>query len=635
MAVAVERGAVQFGPFRVDTKTQRLYRDQIWIKLPRQSFLILQMLLAQPGEVVSREELRAALWPSDTFVDFDHGLNNAVNRLRLALNDRTESPTYVETLPTVGYRFVGSVQVVDNGTTSEAASTTESASATVRVEPRPSVLTPQPWWKSRGLLVWPVILASAILGTWWFKLGFRGEHSEIHSIAVLPLQNLSGDPGQEYFADGTTEELITTLAKLTDLRVISRTSAMRMKGVQKSIRDVGSDLGVDAVVEGSIARSPETVRITVQLIDVRADRHLWAEEYQDSPGEILRLQQKVALAIASQVSEKIIPQQEAHFRSAKLVKQQAHDLYLKAQSYSAQGTPESLTKSIELYQQAIALQPDYAAAYSGMAASYCTIASGWDDPHVFFPRAREAALKALSLDSSIPGALVALAWIKHAYDWDTAGAEAEFQKALKLNGYDAQTHSRYASFLADVGRYDEGLAEARLAEDLDPLALHASFAAERVLMRGRRFEEFLKQAVQSRKLDPNSVPTTYHSVIVYENLGRFEDAIHEIEGHDNWEDPPGLAIENAKQLRAGLRAEGPKGYWREALRECLKPPADDHWHTAHAYFMLGNNEAGLRELELTVQQHDSAIRFDIMNSPWWDPVRNDPRFQELLKKAGY
>ena len=624
------------GDLELDVSRYQLRRDGRVLRIEKIPMELFIFLVENKDNLVSREAIVERLWGKDVFLDTEQGINTAVRKIRQALHDDPERPRFLQTVVGKGYRFVGPLRVIGNGNLAAAAREPILPSAVAPLPPEENRDEIPSWWKSKTLLGSLLALALAVLGI-WYLLGVhsRSQRPAIHSIAVLPLQNLSGDPGQEYFADGTTEELITTLAKLTDLRVISRTSAMRMKGVQKSIREIGGDLGVDAVVEGSVARSPQTIRITVQLIDVSSDRHLWAEEYEGPPSDIFQLQQKVALAIASLVSAKIAPQQEAHVRGPKSVNPEAHNLYLKARSYAAHGTPESLTKSLELYQQAIAIQPDYAAAYSGMAASYCNIASGWDDPHVFFPRAREAALKALSLDNAIPGARTELAWLKHAYDWDTAGAEAEFQTAMKLNGYDADTHSAYAMFLADTGRYDQGLAEARRAEDLDPLSLNPSVAAERVLMRGRRFEEFLKQAERSRKLDPTSVPTTYRSVIVYENLGRFEDAIHEDETHPYDRTTQTAATAEANRLRAILRKEGPKGYWQEALRECLKPPADDHWHTAHAYFMLGNNEAGLRELELTVQQHDPSIRFDIKNSPWWDPVRNDPRFQELLRKVGY
>lgn len=612
---------VRFGEYEANLCSRELRRDGVTLRLPDQSFEVLVMLLERPGELVTREEIHKRLWSADTFVDLDHGLNNAVKRLRDALGDSAEAPRFVETLPRRGYRFVGKIA----GTEDRADRFTPSKAHEV---------LPQPNSPTRSRITYYAAAISAILlissAIVFVKL-IRPRHPAIRSIAVLPLQNLSGDPAQEYFADGTTEELTTTLAKLTDLKVISRTSAMRLKGVQKSIKEIGRDLEVDAVVEGSVSRSPEKVRVTVQLIDVDSDSHLWAGEYEDSPDQILQLQQIVAREIAAQVSAKIDPQKEAHRALASPVNSNAHEAYLKGRFYAAQGTPEGLTKSIELYHQAISLGPDYAAAYSGLAESYCALASGWDDtPDVSFQRGREAALKALSLDDSIPGARVVLAWVKHAYDWNTDGAEKEFQTALKMNGYDAHTHSVYASFLADIERFDEGLAEARLAEDLDPLSVYSSVAAERVLMRGRRFDEFLKQAERSRKLDPNSVLTSVHLVIVYENLGRLEDAIHEIETHSSFADAADVA-----QVRVGFKEQGSRGYWRAMLKIQSKNNANDHRNMAHLRFMLGDNEAGLRELELAVQQRDPAIRFDIKNSPWWDPVRNDTRFQALLRKVGY
>ena len=620
----------------LDLSRYQLRRDGRVVRIEKIPMELFIFLVENKDNLVSREAIVERLWGQDVFLDTEQGINTAVRKVRQALHDDPERPRFLQTVVGKGYRFVGPIRVIGNGNSAAAAPEPILPPVVAPLPPEESRDEIPSWWKSKTLLGSLLALSLVVLGIGYLlEVRSRSPRPAIHSIAVLPLQNLSGDPGQEYFADGTTEELITMLAKETDLRVISRTSAMRMKGVQKPVQEIGNDLGVDALVEGSVARSDRTIRITAQLIDVRSDRHLWAEEYDGPPDEVFQLQQKVARDIATKVSAKIAPRQEAHPRRPNPVNPEAHDRYLKARFYAAQGTPESLTKSIELYQQAIGLQADYPAAYSGLASSYCNLASGWDDPHVYFPRAREAALRALSLDTSAPGARTELAWVKHAYDWDTSGAEAEFQTALKLNGFDAKTHSAYANFLADTGRYDESLAEARLAEDLDPLSLNSSLSVERALMRGRRFEEFLKQAERSRKLDPKSVPTTYHSVIVYENLGRFEDAIHELETHDNWEDPPGLAIINANQLRTGLREAGPKGYWRAALRILLKEFSDDHRNIAHYYFMLGDKEAGLRELDLSVQQHDPGIRFDIKNSPWWDPVRNDPRFQDLLRKVGY
>lgn len=633
MAVAVERGAVRFGPFRVDLKTQRLYRDQIWIKLPRQSFLILQMLLARPGEVVTREELRDALWPSGTFVDFDHGLNNAVNRIRVALNDGAEAPTYIETLPKVGYRFVGSVQVADNGTASEAASTTESATPTATPEPRLTVPTPQPWRRSKGLLVWLVILALAILGTWWFKVGFRHPHSEIHSIAVLPLQNLSGDPGWEYFADGTTEELITALARLSDLRVTSRTSVMQLKGIQKPAKEIGGLLNVDAIVEGSVARSGDTVRITVHLIDAHADRHLWAGEYHTSLSDVLRQQEEIAHDVALNVSAKIAPQDERQLAAAKAVNPQAHDLYLRARQYAAEWNQPAMRKAIELYQQAIQLQPDYAAAYVGLADAHSIFAI--QDTESEWVHVREAASKALSLDSTVPGAHTQLALVKHTYDWDTAGAEQEFQKALKTDRDNAETHMKYALFLAQIGRVEEGLAEAQFAEELDPLSSRISMSKEKMFMIARRYDDVFKQAKRTRELSPNSYVTALHVLETYQLLGRYTEAIDEFETHP---EPGSMSQEEttafATTLRSALHSQGPQGYWSVLLQDRLDTDADDHCLLAYAYFRTGDHENGYRQLELAIKGRDRNLR-QMKTNPMWDFVRDDPRFQDVLRRVGY
>lgn len=611
----------------------RLNGDRVRLeKIPMELFIF---LVEKRDNLVSREAIVERLWGKGVFLDTEQGINTAVRKIRQALHDDPERPQFLQTVIGKGYRFVGPVKVVGDGIA--VADGPPAVLPAAVVQPPVEEKFHQPSrWKSKALVGSLLALALATLEVWNTEVHRQRLQPGIRSIAVLPLQNLSGDAAQEYFADGTTEELTTTLAKLTDLKVISRTSAMRLKGVQESVKEIGRDLDVDAIVEGSVARFPKTVRITVQVIDVRSDTHLWAGEYEDLPDEILRLQQKVAREIAVQVSAKIAPSKEGRAAIARPVDSNAHDLYLKGRFFAGQGTAESLTQSIELYEQAINLQPDYAAAYSGLAEAFASRASQWDDaPDASIQRSREAALKALTLDESTPGARRVLAWIKHAYDWDTAGAEALFQGALKINGYDADTHSLYASFLADIGRIDEGLAEARLAEDLDPRSVRSSVSGERVLMRGRRFEEFLKQAQRSRKLDPNSVLTSVHLVIVYEDLGRFEDAINEFETHSISVDPAETVMIRARQLRAGLRQEGPKGYWRVMLRTQAKNNPDDHRNMAHLYLMLGDNDAGLHELDLAVQQRDPAIRFDIKSSPWWDPVRNDPHFEALLRKVGY
>ena len=645
MGSQTSNGSARFAGFELDLRTGELKKNGRRVRLQAQPLKALRVLLEHPGELVTREQLRKEVWPQDTFVDFDHGLNKAVAKLRDAVDESDTSPSIIETLPRLGYRLIPPVEWVAR-------------------EPEPNFVVPQPETpesepkssnnpaavveqqaqiQPRRLKRWALGVAAALAlvlavgtvvrlkyGDWARKPG-----DPIRSLAVLPLQNLSGDPSQEYFADGTTEELITTLARLSDLRVTSRTSVMQFKGAQKSAKEIGRALGVDAIVEGSIARSADKVRITVQLIDAKADRHLWANEYESSPSDALRLQQEVALEIASQVSAQISPQQRRNSATARAVDPKAHDLYLRARQYAAQWNDPAMSKAMDLYQKAIALQPDYAAAYVGLADAHAAYGI-WGDEESWeaWPKVREAALKALSLDSSVPGAHKLLASVKHTYDWDTAGAQEEFQAAFKTDRNDAETQMTYGLFLAQIGRVDEGLAEAQLAEELDPLSSRISGTKEKVFMIARRYDDVFKQAQRTRELNPNSMVTTLHVLETYQILGRYEDAIREFETHP---DPGSTEQETtafAKKLRIALRSKGPKGYWEVLLQDRLDTQADDHCLLGYVYLRTGDRENGYHQLDLAIQGRDRNLR-QMKTHPMWDFVRNEERFQDVSRRVGF
>ena len=589
-------------------------------------------LVANAGKVVTREELQQKLWSGDTFVDFDVGLNNAIRKLRQALGDDADNPQYIETLAKRGYRFVAPV-----------ADLNQAPSLPLPLVEHDRKRADSRLWSAMAkstttLLIVLAVSALIVVALWW-KWGetWVGGHShEIHSIAVLPLQNLSGDPGQEYFADGTTEELITTFARLTDLRITSRTSAMQFKGVQKSAMEIGRSLGVDAIVEGSIARSGDMVRVTVQLIDAHADRHLWANEYHSTLTDMLRLQEEVAHDVALQVSGKVAPQQVQYLVSVKMVNPEAHDLYLRARQHAAKWNEEDMAEAIKLYQQAIQLQPDYAAAYVGLADAHSLFGT-WEgqDAEGEWAHVREAASKALSLDSQVAGAHGQLAWVKHIYDWDTSGAYEEFQKALKTDRNNPNTHAGYGLFLAQIGRVEEGLAEAQLAEELDPLSSRISGYKEKMFMIARRYDDVFKQAKRTRELYPDSYVTALHVLETYELLGRFEDSINEFEAHPE----PGNMTQQeatvlANKLRSALRNQGPKGYWGAQLKQKLDNDADDHCLLAYAYFRTGDHDNGYRQLELAIKGRDRNLR-QMKTHPMWDFVRDDPRFQDVLRRVGF
>jgi TolB-like protein len=367
---------IRFGIFEVDLRAGELRRQGLKVKLQEQPFQILAMLLDRPGEVITREEVQRRLWPANTFVDFDRGLNRAMNRLRVALRDRADSPRFVETLPGRGYRFIALVE-------------------------RPGIHT----------------------GT------TPGEPPRIESLAVLPLENLSADPAQDYFADGMTDELITAIAKIVSLRVISRTSIMQYKGARKSLALIARELGVDAILEGTVLHSGPRVRITAQLVRARDDRHLWAEKYERDLGDILMLQGEVAKAISDQLQIKLTPQEHCRLSHGHSVLPEAYEAYLQGIFFRNKWTEPSLFKSIELFDEANRLDPTFARGYAGLSQSYCALGILGSLPAVaVYPKAKAAAIKALELDETVAEAHNSLADVRKGFDWDWAAAQPEYKR---------------------------------------------------------------------------------------------------------------------------------------------------------------------------------------------------------------
>src|SRR5256885_9612520 len=393
-------GTIRFAAFELDSRASELRKHGAKIKLQDQPFQILQILLQRPGKVIAREELREKTWPSDTFVDFDHGINNAIKRLREALGDNAETPRYIETLPRRGYRFIGKLE---------------------------------------------------------------REAPKFRSLAVLPLENLSHDPQQEYFAEGLTEALITTLAKIGELRVVSRTSAMLYKGVRKPLREIARELEVDAIVEGTVLRAGQRIRITAQLIDATNETHLWAESYERHLRDVLHLQAEVAEAIAKQVRVKLTPQERAHLAQTQPVNPEAYEAYLKGRYHWLRRSGEELPKAVQYFEQAIATDPTYAAAYAGLADSLSGLGVYFVAPDQGCGKAKTLALRALEMDPGLAEAHCSFAWATAWYDYDFCSAEREFERALELNPRYATAHLWYGFCLGAMGRYEESYTEFKRA----------------------------------------------------------------------------------------------------------------------------------------------------------------------------
>jgi TolB-like protein len=417
-------GFIRFGSFEVDQRSGELRRQGVKVKLQEQPFLLLQILLEHPGEIVTREELQKRIWRSDTFVDFEQGLNNAAKRLREALSDPADAPRFIETIPRRGYRFIVSINA----------------------SPR-----------------------------------------QMESLVVLPLENLSRDPEQEYFADGLTEALINSLAKIAALQVISRTTAMRYKKTAKTLPQIARELNVDAIVEGTVLRSGERVRISVQLIDAHTDTHLWAQNYDRDLRDILALHAEVAQAVAREVQVKLTPHDYAHFAHTHPVNPEAYEAYLKGRYYWNR-RPAELGKAIQYFEQATTRDPGYAAAFTGLADCLNSLtAYAIAPPSEGSVKAKHLAQRALEIGHSLAEAHSALG-LATVYDYDFSSAEREFELAIELNPRYAHAHAMFSYHLAVTGRYEEAYTEVQRALRLDPLSSIINSYAGWVYFFGQRYD---------------------------------------------------------------------------------------------------------------------------------------------------
>src|SRR5712692_8584923 len=423
---------IRFGPFEADLRAGELRKHGMKLKLVGQPLEVLAMLLECPGQLVTREELRARLWPTDTFVDFDHGLSAAVNKLRDALSDSAEKPTYVETLPRRGYRFISAVDLPDS------------------LGLKPAVSEMRASHES-------TVVFGFDLGGLRRRLFGEPSAPRIQSIAVLPLENLSQDPEQEYFADGMTDELITKLAQISALRVISRTSAMRYKGTKKSVSEIARELHVDAVVEGAVMRAGDRVRISAQLIEAPTDHHLWAASYERDLRGVLSMQDEVTRAIVSEIRVKLTAREQARLANTHPIDPEAYRFYLQGRYYRYKLTPEGLLKATEYFQQALARDPGYALAYAGLADAYDSLAFFTVlSPLEVMPKAKAAAVKALEIDDNLAEAHVSLGWAGFTYDRDWPAAGRHLERAIVLNPAYPLAHSYYSLYLGALGRSEEG-----------------------------------------------------------------------------------------------------------------------------------------------------------------------------------
>src|SRR5216684_2666800 len=626
---------IRFDVFEVDLRAGELRKHGIKIRLQEQPFLILQTLLETPGQIVTREELQKRIWPGDTFVDFDHGLHAAVNRLRQALGDAADSPRFVETVARRGYRFIGQIQIAPTETLSG-----------IRVVPQEGKLPRKragKWWAGPGIgFVVAVAVAGVLVffNVWGLRNWFFASRS-FRSLAVLPLDNLSEDKKQEYFADGMTEDLITQLSKLGDLKVISHTSVMRYKGTHTPLPQIARELNVDAVVEGAVQLSGNHVRITAQLVDGRSDQHLWAENYDRDLSDVLLLQSDVARDIAKKIDLELTPQQRLRLvKDAHPVNPDAYQAYLLGRYYWNKRTADGLAQAGKYFQQAIQQDPNYAPAYAGLSDyfAFLTLIGGPEilPPNQAMNQAKAAAVKAVQLDDSSAEARASMGHILHNYDWDFEGAEREFKRAIELNPNYATAHHWYAHLLMQVGRTDESLAQARLATDLDPLSPFINQGLARQYYLSRQYDKAIAQCQVVLQMDSTYLPARTQLALAYEQKGMMSDAVSALEqarklAGEKTDLPMVHALLAHAYALAGRKAEAQSelNVLTTIGQKRYVPPS----YVAIVYLALGDKNKAFEYLNKSYEDRSEQLLY-LGVEPVVDPLRSDPRFDALLKQVG-
>ena len=600
-------GDFRLGQWLVCPKLNAVQADSQTIRVEPKIMQVLVCLAAHPGDVVSKDELMRTVW-TDTFVT-DDVLTRAISELRRLFKDDPKQPQYIETVAKSGYRLIAPVQPA------------------ISENPRRKL------WRTASVAAGSLLFLGLTL-VFFLRgrlTGAKTSGTRFQSIAVLPLEDLSHDPGQEYFADGMTDQLINDLAQVKALRVVSRTSVKQFKGSRKSLPDVAKALNVDAVLEGAVLRSGGHVRITAELIDARLDKELWAHTYEGDIGDVLELQSVMADAITHEIQITVTPQEQQRIKTARRVDPDALDAYLRGQFYWNLFSEEGMRKAAEYFQEAIDKDPEWAPAYAGQAHAYHEL-SFYQPPKEVMPKARMAAERAVQLDPADAEAHAALAWIKWVYEWDWPGGEAEFKRAIELRPSSALAHGQYALLLDAAGRDPEALQQQRISLQLDPLSPIEKDDLGVILFHMQQQDLAIRQFLST--LSSNSQFALAHADLgdAYAVQGRFQDAIREVQAAVQYDRDP--------QFQGSLAwvyaISGRKQQAREILRELDRLSSQRYIPasiSAAALAALGDREQAFAALQKGVQQRESNLVF-IGQDPALASLRSDPRFTRLQRIIG-
>ncbi len=617
-----------FGPFRVDAAKGVLLRDGEPVLLPPKAFETLLRLLQEAGQVVTKAELMAAVWP-DTFVE-ENNLNQCVSVLRRALGDSPDGTSRVETIPRRGYRFVGPVIERDRADDGPGAGA-----------PRAGTGPPQPAGRSASR-VWPrrvfaLALVVAILGPAVLLLRRSHAPPPIRSLAVLPFENLSGAAHEDYFAEGFTDTLITNLAQIQSLRVVSRSSAMHYQGSRETVPTIAHELGVDAVIEGTVLREGTRVRVTAQLVRGDSDSHLWADSYERETRDVLELQNEVARSIAREIQVKLTPQEHAVLARARPVDPEAYELYLKGRYFWNKRTQQTIPRAIDSFQHAIDKDPGYAVAYSGLADCYSSSGFSYDlasvAPIEAFTKAKAAAAKALEIDDRLPDVHNSLGFIKLTYDWNFPGAEEEFKRALQLDANLANAHHWYAHYLIAMGRKEDALVESKRALQLDPLNPILNTHLGWYYLMAHDYDDAIAQLVKTLELDSNYGLAHWYMGLAYEQRCAYPEAIAQLRRADDLLQRHPVVEGDLAHAYAVSNHEAEARKVLADLQRLSRQRYVSAFEIALIYFGLRRTDEGFEWLDKAYRERADLLVY-LKDDPRLDPVRDDPRFRDQLRRVG-
>jgi len=622
---------IRFEDFELDRGAFVLRRRGRLVRLERIPLELLFLLAENPGRLVTREQILDRIWGKDVFLDVDNGINTAVRKIRQALKDNPENPRLLQTVPGKGYRFIRP-EVADHQAGLSSVPQKRAASGAGR-----STRRWQLWLGLAALLVVAAIVARPFL-----VRNARPSPGK-DMLAVLPFVNLSGDAHEDYFVDGMTEEMITQLGSLDPrhLRVIARTSSMQYKGTRKNTTQIAQELGVNYLLEGSVRREGERVRVTAQLIQASDQTHVWAGSFDREQGGVVKLQSEVALAIADKIELSLSREVRERLAAAPPVNPEAHLAYLQALQVWDSRTVQGAERSIAELQRAISLDPNYALAYAGLARVYSLAPiTGVLSGQEAMPKAREAASRAIALDDSLAEGHTALAFVKSHYEYDWAGAQREYLRALELNPNDAYTHLFYSnSYLSPLGRHEEAIVEMKKAIELDPFSPPVQSFLGRTYLWARRYDDALVQSQKCNQMFPGFAINHERLAHLYTYIGKFQEAILEdsrarlLAGEDSES-----VSKKESSLQQAWKSRGPHGYWQQLLEFAHMPdnPPEAYksaYGLAVLYTRLGEKEKAIQSLERAYQERELAMT-EIGVEPALDSLRSDSRFQTLLRRVG-